>query len=762
MKASSLVCLLVLLLSATNLLSENIDYVSRSLTSLSRPGDFCLYGNYGLFAARTIESPIGGSHSLAIVDFDSQNAMPISVLDIPDNYYSSTEVLCYGDFAYLFFRSSFYVISLADIHHPIVVKEITLYNVRLASIIQGSMLYVAVYDGSFTAYSLAVPDSPVEIDTISIPNIFYDNICAGDGFVACEGDSIYIVDTSDPYNIKLSASLAHADSHPYYANSQIAALGHHLICNTMNVIKVYNLTDPYSPILTSSNDLDCNDLIHRAEIHDNVLWSLYYEGTEDDNDVGIMAIDLTNPSSPVQTYKQSILKGLTPNSSYDFMRIAGNRVVFYNEYTCMQSAVLNGSGFTMSEIDIPYGSIGKIDASRDWIVGQNLSLNILGFSSDKTLLPINQIVPETYTYDVLKISGDLLLCAYTFRTDNTIQTYYSPALDIYNLENGDKLSSFPFPINEWGDYTTTPKSISIYGNNAYLCNGTGGLVCVDISDPANPFLRFWIFIPFVRVNQAAVHENKLFLATTYYNSGSTLYIYDISDPNNPVQENSISLGMSPNASGIHCNGDYLYLLSNRYMKCFRFDGSEIAEQTDYEFYGDGVSTLLPIGEGLIVGGSRQMWVISLKDPLHPVQTGYQLFDPPYPDNYSSCLFAVQGYKVLVGNGYSLTCYDATQAVLMCSADLEPVTGELRIFPNPGKDSVYATFKSSESGTGMINIFNLRGQKVVSNVISSITEGVNAKVLSLTSRSGSNLPSGVYIIQVLTPTQNLSSKIVISR
>lgn len=762
MKARLSLCLLILILTVTCLLSENISFVSRSLPSLGKPGDFCRYGDYGLFVGSYNPSAVGGSHHLAIVDFDASYAVPVAVYDVTGNGYPSSKVHCYGDYAYLFVYESMYVISLQDILHPVMVREIDLNATRRASLIQGNILYIANSLGTLTSYSLANPAFPVNMNTITIPGITYDNMYAGDGFIACQSDSIYIVDTNNPQNMKRSASLAHVDSQPELSNSQCVAFGDYLICNTLNELKVYNLANPYAPVLSGSIVLDCSDLIYKAEINDNVLWSLYYEGNWEDNVIGIMAIDLSNPVTPVQTLKQSIIEDWNPAECYEFMRIAGNRAVFFQPVSYMQSALLSGSDFTMSDILIPYGSIGKLAASTDWIVGQNLRLNILDYKSDKILYPSLQIEPESYYYDTMQISGDLLLCAYSFRSDATMYDDYDPTLNIYDLITGDKLCRYPLPYNEWGEYPTLPKSISVYGNLAYLCNGTGGLLCLDISDPENPTQRFRLRNPGWNVLSAVVHGNMLWLGSNFISSGGYLDVYDISDIDNPINVNTIDIGIDYYKPAMYCKGDYLYLLFNGYLKCFRMEGSEIAEQTQIQLYGYGVSTLLPISEGLFAGGDRQMWILSLKDPLHPVQTGFQLLDAAYPNYYPDCQYAVQGYKVLVSNGYDLKCYDATQAALMCSNDLEPDNGELRVFPNPGKDVVYAAFKSSEAGAGKIRIFNLRGQEVSHKDISSISEGLNAQELPLTNRSGTKLSSGVYLIQVVTPTQKLTSRMIISR
>lgn len=754
-----LTAVIVMLILANALCSQHINLVSESLPSLGKPVTFCQYQGYGLF--------VGGTHHLAILDFNDPFGMPIAVFDIPENNNKSYDLLCYGSHAYLFLGRSMFIISLQDILHPTIVREIDLASTRKGLIIQDSVLYLATSLGSLTSYDLSNPEFPTNMDTIEVGSDYLLYLSAGDGFMVCQGDSLYIVDISDPYNLQLSATLAHTDSHPDYRNSQVTAFGQYLICNSLNVLKVYDLGNPYSPSLISSTILDCNDLFGRTHIHDNVLWSFCYEGTEEEGETGLMAIDLSNPYSPA-IYRQSLQENWF-FSDREALRASGNRMVFLSNYYWIpgiQSAVLSGSSYAVSDIFLNFWSIGPIVANDDWIAGLNRTINILDYQNDTSLSPIKQIEAEFEYANVMQLKDDLLLCAYQYTDDENTDKTYAPALDIYNLQTGSKLSTFPFPGVPWlENYVLYSHAIVIYNDNALLCNDLGGLVCVDLSDPAKPSQRFRICENPYSVLSAAVHGNELWLGTYVDNMGAYLRCYDISDFDNPVFKYAISL------SGIYPNkmlsiGDYLYILGGNLLKCLLMGPEGILEQSAFYVNVSDMKYLLPIGKGLLLGGDRRMYVLSVKDPLHPVQIGSQQLDmvagmfPWDPPHYPTAWYAINKTNILVGNGTSLKCFDASLATVMCEANLDIDREALQIFPNPSRDKIYVGFNAAAAGSATLEIFNLRGQKVVSRHLNSVEEGLNLQSFSFVDGHGSRLGAGIYMLRVRCAGRTQVAKLVV--
>lgn len=738
--------------------SEHINLVSKSLPELGIPEDFCKYGDYGLF--------VGGSYHLAIVDFDEPSGMPIAVLEIPGINDHSSQVLCYGNYAYLYLYKSIYVISLQDIRHPIVVNVLDLGANHRGGLIRDDILYIATSLGFLSSYNLSDPELPISMDSISISNFTRGYMVAGDGFIVCQGDSLFIVDTSDPYDLRPCNALAYSDSSLDYHNSQVAAMGQYLICNSLNELKVYSLANPDTPSLISSTILDCDELIHRTHIHENILWSLYCEGPIYNIEMGLMAIDLGNPNSPVTSLKQSMEDWEYPSR---FMRASGDRMVFiHSEYSpeLLRTAVLSGSSYTLSDINIQYYGIWNIVANDTWIAGFNSVFNVLDYRNDSSLYPTKLIEPVSFRGDVLQLKDKLLLNAYSFVYNAETYGTYAPALDIYDLQAGNKLSSFPLPLDQNEDFPTHPLSIEIYNNYALLSNRLGGLVCLDISDPANPSQLYWLMEPFHAVHQSAVRGNELWLATYVDMAGGYLRCYDISEFASPILKYQISLGeVSPDQ--ILIRGDYLYVKLYTNLRCYRLGADSILAQNDYFLAGSDLKYMLPLGKGILLGGDKRMIVLSLRNPLHPEQTGSQRlewyqshgYNPYY---YLQTQYAVNKHNVLVADGTSLKCFDASLAAAMCEADLDFETQALQVFPNPGRGEVSIGYQAASTGSASVEIYNLRGQKMKSTRINSTMEGLNIHQLVLTDDEGRKLAAGIYILKVRAGAIKQTSKLVVTQ
>jgi len=751
----------LLLLMLLPLNAENISLISESLQGLGEATTFCSYGDYGLF--------VGGNHHLAIIDFTEPSGMPIAVYDIPNNYDKSYDVLSYGHYVYLFVDESMFILSLQDILKPRLVKEIDLNSRRRACLIQDSVLYIATLSGSLTSYSLNNPEYLINLDTLAIPEFNYEDMFAGDGFIVCQGDSLYILDTSNPSDLRFASSIAYSDSYPDCQNSQAAAMGHYLVCNSLNELKVYSLSDPYTPYQISSSILPCDDLIFKTHVYDNVLWSLYIDGSWEANQIGLMSLDLSNPGSPVVSNKQQLVENWDQYNSSKLLRAFGNRLAYFYPYYLPQgikTAVLSGNSFEVSEVQIRYASIGKIVANDDWIVGLNPVINILEFDNDNKLHTVRQIKPESYYCDVLQIKDNLLFYAYSHLYNENDYDSYDPTLDIYDLQSGLKLSSFSLPVVQGGEFATEPYNIEIYNNYAILCNGMGGLVCLDISDPANPQQVYWLWEPFNGVISVAVRGADLWLGEYVNMIGGYLSCYDISDFSNPVHDYDVNLGDTFPAEML-LTGDYLYLKSSSLLRYYHLDSDGVLEQQDYMSWSD-MEYLLPLGKGLLEGGDKRMWVLSLQNLPSLMGVGnqeLQMVYPSYPDDpnyYPDAYYAVQGSRILVGNGHYVQCFDASLAAVMCDAELDLETTALQIFPNPSRETAYIGFNSAEYGEAKLELYNLRGQKVLNRSLSSVKQGFNLQSLALINDQGRRLGAGIYIVKVITPGRTQVAKLAVLR
>lgn len=87
----------------------------------------------------------------------------------------------------------------------------------------------------------------------------------------------------------------------------------------------------------------------------------------------------------------------------------------------------------------------------------------------------------------------------------------------------------------------------------------------------------------------------------------------------------------------------------------------------------------------------------------------------------------------------------------------PVVAEtFGLYPNPASDFVNVAYKQNKNQPTFIDIYNLKGQKVISNPVSNQTIGVNHIRLNI-----SGLSKGVYLVNVNTGSQKQTMKLIIN-
>ena len=110
-----------------------------------------------------------------------------------------------------------------------------------------------------------------------------------------------------------------------------------------------------------------------------------------------------------------------------------------------------------------------------------------------------------------------------------------------------------------GNYDTSgyAQSVAVSGGYAYVADDSGGLVVVDVSDPANPT---WVgsYDPTNHAYDVAVSGNYAYIA----DRKEGLVVVDVSNPTNPTYAGNYNT--SGNARGVAVSGDYAYIADGDY------------------------------------------------------------------------------------------------------------------------------------------------------------------------------------------------------
>jgi len=148
-----------------------------------------------------------------------------------------------------------------------------------------------------------------------------------------------------------------------------------------------------------------------------------------------------------------------------------------------------------------------------------------------------------------------------------------------------------------------PYSVDAQGSFAYVANYELGLQVIDISDPANPFLRgSWDYGSY-RIHDVSAKGNVICLAGDYV--FGRIFTINVMDPDNPVMLGYAQcLGHSKN---IMSNGIYAYLVDTNHSGSSVVEIYDISDPTAPVHHGDwGLGshcTSLNPGDGTILAGT---------------------------------------------------------------------------------------------------------------------------------------------------------------
>lgn len=723
--------------------ADNIPLISESMPALGEVGSFVKYGDYALF--------IGGEKHLQIMDFSSpQQPELISGLDVPGMNGSATFIDVYEHYAYLFFNGTVAIVSLSDIFAPQLLSTAELGIGLVSQSIHDNVLYISrnPWDSyNVYSYSLSDPLSPMLLDSLTV-NIYPRSISCGDGFLVCGDTKGIVLDTSNPANLQLLSEITYISS-TYYGYGAIAVSGTMLVVGCDYYVSVYDFSK--TPYLQGTISLPYRVEGFTGYIHGNSFWCqcLDYYGNDG---AGVMGIDFSNPESPQVCYTEMFYA----NGIFRFymdeelMSLRTNQNAQYIKFSVLDSS--NTPDFAIS---YPMESIGSIVANDKWVVGVNSNrfIQIVGVPEDNTtVLPFYSFTPNNFSS--LKLHGDILL--YTTRAEPYQNGSATRYLVLFDLVTQTQKAILELGPSFWGN-----GEIIVAGDIAYICNKDEGLFVVDISNPEQPLLLCFLQ-EYINYDCAVVGGGKL-----YVGSGYSIRCYDISLSPVPVFMYEMPLYLqNPFIKPFKLlkKDNYLYAITfGRYLACIKLGNAEAEEINIYETRYSTNSSLMALGDGLMVGSCDGLAVFSLKDPMHPQEVAWRDVERVQEGDYIVFpSYAIKGDHVYVGRGKSLQVLSVRLATTLTGFGAPDAKQKLMIFPNPGKGNINVICNLPAAGVAELELYNLRGQKVCTKTYSTMKEGLNLLNMETKDDSGSFLGSGVYFLKMKQGSYKQVGKLLLSR
>ena len=321
------------------------------------------------------------------------------------------------------------------------------------------------------------------------------------------------------------------------------------------------------------------------------------------------------------------------------------------------------------------------------------------------------------------------------------------------------------------DYTL--RGIGISGTNAYLAADDGGILAIDISDPASP----QIIGQTMTANDArdiTVVEGRAYISTLCgmeiyrivdpqgliqignyeqfgvysieiidnfaYLTTDNVHIINIDDPGNPICESVITTRGS--AVGVTLTAKHAFIAEGYNGVCV----IDISKKTDpqevgYWDTGGYVTAIDVVGQYAYVADALDgLRVIDVSDPYTPCLVGF--YDAGrYPED-----IAVSGDKIYATYGYDgiriLNYMDPNHTSISFDEKLPHAYHLHHNHPNPFNAETRITYAIPKTCAVTLDIFDIMGRNITTLVKEKQEAGMHAVLFQM-----DQLPSGIYVYRL---------------
>ena len=381
---------------------------------------------------------------------------------------------------------------------------------------------------------------------------------------------LLVLDISDPADPTIVSERPHTGQsvyHPIMATAErdIDVVGNYAyMTSPCEGIFIYNISNPLNPQLTGHYDYeDSCEGFWDIEISGNYV----YGATE----VGLAIVDITTPSNP---QSESVLGG---GNYYNFTIAKKDNAIYMGGADGLEVIDVADPQHPQDIDTYPIPCLDiLVNGDYAYITGEGPQLILADISSPLSPVFIDTVICSA-PLGTACISGSYLYVG----TNTSGGNGEYDALEIYDIST----PSSPSLVSNWGIPLPSGSSsfglvsIDVSGTLACLA-GWGMAAMVDVSQPDTPDL-VGIYGPQI-ANNIALYGNHAYLPAK-----DTLYVFDISDPANPVLTGQCDLGDPSAVWNISMRGDYAILYSSistgKIVNAGDPSSPYVYDQFDYKF-----------------------------------------------------------------------------------------------------------------------------------------------------------------------------------
>jgi hypothetical protein len=651
-----------------------------------------------------------------------------------------------GDTIFIAAGGGVVILDITDPFSPQLISEVyaRAYVDRLYYDYATQQLYLAAYFSGFEIWDLSDITNPFRLSRTPTDGLPRGGIYAYENYlyIITVVDGMLVYDISDPVNpVYVTTSSVACNAWNFYAKDEF------IYIQTISAIRLYDISNPLVPVLrdsylgsprgifvkddygyiadasglviidvsnpdnlTLAGNLSISGSPGEVVVIDGFAYlaNNWYEAGGGPG--GVYAIDVSDPSSPVQT---------------DFYNS------YYNAISGEHTKVVttNGKGYTIFDVSVP----GQLEI--------NLQAGLPGYLSDiaingnyaftgsngiRAFDVTDKSAPQQIAFiesdaSLFDISGDIAVCIpESMGSGNRLSI-----LDISDPEN-------LYEMGHFSNMLLTQEAI-IHGNYVFVAGWWNGFIVLDISDPANPSFVTKLFnwyegaVPGVEwcyVSDLAIEGDYLYLIDWEpFEDDDTkgLYIFDISDPENPEFVSRFEQ-QSQKSWRIKVKYNYVYLAD-------AYGGIEVIDVSDplapetvaYQELMD-LAFNLDVANGYvyaacyILGGVQ---AVNVFDPGNPSVTGYY---------YRSGLFALNvtasENDIYVADGSSGFQIYSHDVIFTGVQENVIIAEEIKTFPNPSNGIINFDV---ETATEVV-VFDQAGRFLMKEMLNSGTGSLDLSAL----------------------------------
>lgn len=491
-------------------------------------------------------------------------------------------------------------------------------------VVRGDLAFVADGGQGLRIVNINNPAAPVLIATYDTPSYARSVAVAGEhAYVADDASGLLVISIANP----AAPTLAGGYNTPGTAMG-VAVSGNLALVADYTGLQAFNISNPASPVLTSTN-YPASGIVYDVAIAGDQAYVAVGAG-------GLYTYSLLNPASPAFLAihdTPGTAQRVEVQGEHAFIAdgAAGLRIVsVVNPAAPALVATLDTPGYAggvavdgefvyvadstsgVQVVDIANPAAPVLRATHD-TPGDAFNLVVVGeyafvadFAGGLQVVRVARGATQPASAGALAVAGSVVRAVVAGEL-GVVVTQSPNSLHVLSLAN----PAAPVVTSSYA-LTNTPKDLEVTGNLAVVSLGFSGVWFVDISNPAAPFLAgtYTGFYDLVDLDVSGDH--------VYAVDGGSLRVLDITNPGSPFLAGSMGGNQS---RSVAVDGDLAYLGGDSGALLVVNVTNPAAPVTlSQTFLGLTVASMAVSGDLMAVGGNA-IKLVDVSNPLAPVVAG---------------------------------------------------------------------------------------------------------------------------------------------